>query len=74
MIKPTAMATIRLLIDRLIIDPDSFRRFRVSVVDMCASRPASRISPRRPRTIQTVSIMSRADRGDNLIWINSHPA
>ena len=36
MIKPTAMATIRLLIDRLIIDPDSFRRFWVSVMEMAA--------------------------------------
>ena len=36
MIKPTAMATIRLLIDRLIIDPDSFRRLSVSVMEMAA--------------------------------------
>jgi hypothetical protein len=35
-IKPTAMATIRLLIDRLIIDPESFRRFSVSVTEMAA--------------------------------------
>jgi len=36
MIKPTAMATIRLLIDRLIIDPDSFRRLSVSAMEMAA--------------------------------------
>jgi hypothetical protein len=35
-IKPTAMATIRLLIDRLIMDPESFRRFSVSVTEMAA--------------------------------------
>jgi hypothetical protein len=35
-IKPTAMATIRLLIDCRIIDPDSFRRFSVSVTEMAA--------------------------------------
>jgi hypothetical protein len=36
MIKPTAMATIRLLIDRLIIDPDSFRRLSLSMTEMAA--------------------------------------
>ena len=34
MIKPTAMATIRLLIDCLIIDPENFLKRSVSVLEM----------------------------------------
>jgi hypothetical protein len=35
MINPTAMATIRLLIDCLITDPENFFRLRVTVFEMC---------------------------------------
>jgi hypothetical protein len=57
MIKPTAMATIRLLIDRLIIDPDSFRRLSVSAMEMAALPLGIADFADTPRISETVPII-----------------
>jgi hypothetical protein len=57
MINPTAMATIRLLIDCLITDPDSFRRFWVSVMEMAALPPGLADFAEIPSMTETVPII-----------------